>query len=67
MDPLAAGDGSVRFRGVLEAAGIRVAPEGSRAHAVRGLHICRLAATAPPTLPEAVLPEYVRCPDAKPR
>ena len=66
VDPLAAGDGSVRFRGVLEAAGIRVAPEGSRAHVVRGLHICRLAATAPPTPPEAVVPDYVRCPDAKP-
>jgi tRNA threonylcarbamoyladenosine biosynthesis protein TsaB len=66
-NPLAAGDGSVRFRGVLEAAGIRVEPEGSRAHVVRALHICRLAADAPPTPPEAVLPEYVRLPDAKPR
>jgi tRNA threonylcarbamoyladenosine biosynthesis protein TsaB len=67
LSPLAAGDGSVRFRGVLEAAGIRVEPEGSRAHVVRALHICRLAAAAPPTPPEAVLPEYVRLPDAKPR
>jgi tRNA threonylcarbamoyladenosine biosynthesis protein TsaB len=67
LDPLAAGDGSVRFRSVLEAAGIRVEPEGSRAHGVRALHVCRLAAKAPPTPPEAVLPEYVRSPDAKPR
>lgn len=67
LSPLAAGDGSVRFRGVLEAAGIRVEPEGSRAHVVRGLHVCRLAASVPPTPPEAVLPEYVRLPDAKPR
>jgi tRNA threonylcarbamoyladenosine biosynthesis protein TsaB len=67
LDPLAAGDGAVRFDGVLEAAGIRVEPEGSRAHAVRALHICRLAAAVPPTPPEAVLPEYVRLPDAKPR
>jgi tRNA threonylcarbamoyladenosine biosynthesis protein TsaB len=65
--PLAAGDGSVRFRGVLEAAGIRVEPEGSHAHVVRGLNVCRLGATAPPKAPEAVLPEYVRTPDAKPR
>jgi tRNA threonylcarbamoyladenosine biosynthesis protein TsaB len=65
--PLAIGDGSVRFRGVLEAAGIRVLPEGARAHVVRALHICRLAATAPPKAPEAVLPEYIRSPDAKPR
>jgi tRNA threonylcarbamoyladenosine biosynthesis protein TsaB len=67
LSPLAAGDGSIRFRGVLEAAGIRVEPEGSRAHVVRALHVCRLAAAAPPTAPEAVLPEYLRLPDAKPR
>jgi tRNA threonylcarbamoyladenosine biosynthesis protein TsaB len=65
--PLAAGDGSVRFRSVLEAAGIRVEPAGSGAHVVRGLHLCRLAAAAAPTPPEAVLPEYLRLPDAKPR
>jgi tRNA threonylcarbamoyladenosine biosynthesis protein TsaB len=67
LSPLAVGDGSVRFRGVLEAAGIPVEPEGSRAHVVSALHICRLAAAVPPTPPEAVLPEYVRLPDAKPR
>ena len=67
LNPLAAGDGSVRFEGVLEAAGIRVEPKGSRAHAVRALHICRLAAAVPPAPPEAVLPEYVRLPDAQPR
>ena len=66
VTPLAAGDGSVRFRGVLEAAGILVEPEGSRAHVVRALHICRLAADTPPVPPEAVVPEYVRLPDAKP-
>jgi tRNA threonylcarbamoyladenosine biosynthesis protein TsaB len=67
LTPLAAGDGAVRFQGVLEAAGIRIEPEGSGAHVVRGLHVCRLAATATPGPPEAVLPEYVRLPDAKPR
>jgi tRNA threonylcarbamoyladenosine biosynthesis protein TsaB len=67
LTPLAAGDGAVRFQGVLEAAGIRVEPEGSGAHVVRGLHVCRLAAIATPGPPEAVLPEYVRLPDAKPR
>jgi tRNA threonylcarbamoyladenosine biosynthesis protein TsaB len=67
LSPLAAGDGSVRFRGVLEAAGIPVEPEGSRAHVVSAQQICRLAAAVPPTPPEAVLPEYVRLPDAKPQ
>jgi tRNA threonylcarbamoyladenosine biosynthesis protein TsaB len=65
--PLAVGDGSVRSRSVLEAAGIRVEPAGSGAHVVRGLHICRLAAVAAAEPPEAVLPEYIRLPDAKPR
>jgi tRNA threonylcarbamoyladenosine biosynthesis protein TsaB len=66
-NPVAAGDGSVRFREVLEAAGVRVAPDGSEAHAVRALHVCRLAAAVPPTPPEAVLPNYIRAPDAIPR
>ena len=67
LDPLAAGDGSVRFREVLEAAGLRLAPEGSRANVVRGLAVCRLAAVTPPAPPEAVLPDYHRAPDARPR
>ena len=64
--PLAAGDGSVRFRGVLEAAGIRVAPDSSRSHVVRALQVCRLAVKAPSTPPQAVLPDYLRLPDATP-
>ena len=67
LQPLAAGDGSVRFRDVLEAAGTQVAAPGSRAHVVRGLSICRLALDAPPAVPQAVLPQYLREPDAKPR
>jgi tRNA threonylcarbamoyladenosine biosynthesis protein TsaB len=64
---LAAGDGSVRFRGVLEAAGISVMPDDSRAHVVRALHVCRLAAEVPGVAPQAVLPDYLRAPDAKPQ
>lgn len=64
--PLAAGDGSVRFREVLETTGIRVAAPGSRAHVVRGLSVCRLAAGLGATPRDAVLPEYLRLPDAKP-
>jgi tRNA threonylcarbamoyladenosine biosynthesis protein TsaB len=65
--PLAAGDGSVRFRGVLEAAGISVMPDDSRAHVVRALHVCRLASAVPGVAPQAVLPDYLRAPDAKPQ
>jgi tRNA threonylcarbamoyladenosine biosynthesis protein TsaB len=63
LTPLAAGDGSLRFRQVLEAAGARVAPDRSQAHVVRALHLCRLARDAPATPPEAVLPAYLRAPD----
>ena len=63
---LAVGDGSIRFRAVLEAAGIRVAPDDSGLHVVRAAHVCRLAAEVPPERPEAVLPTYIRDPDAEP-
>jgi tRNA threonylcarbamoyladenosine biosynthesis protein TsaB len=63
---LAAGDGSIRFREALESAGILVAPGDSRMHVVRGLYICRLAATVQPAPPESVVPCYLRAPDAKP-
>ena len=67
VTPLAAGDGSLRFRGMLEEAGIPVEPDDSLAHVVRALYICRLAEGAPDEPPEAVLPEYLREPDAKPQ
>lgn len=67
LTPLAAGDGSVRFRDVFEAAGVRVAPDGSAGHVVRALHVCRLASAAPAVSPEALLPDYLRLPDAKPQ
>jgi tRNA threonylcarbamoyladenosine biosynthesis protein TsaB len=67
ISPLAAGDGSLRFRGVLEAAGISVMPDESRAHVVRALHVCRLGAAVPGVAPQAVLPDYLRLPDAKPQ
>lgn len=62
---VSAGDGSLRFREVLEAAGIEIAPAG--AHAVRALHVCRLARRVPAASPETVLPHYLRDPDAKPQ
>jgi tRNA threonylcarbamoyladenosine biosynthesis protein TsaB len=65
--PLAAGDGSIRFRGMLEEAGIPVEPEDSEAHVVRALHVCRLGEGAQDESPEAVLPEYLREPDVGPQ
>jgi tRNA threonylcarbamoyladenosine biosynthesis protein TsaB len=63
---VAVGDGSLRFRQNLEAAGVRVPPDGSELHVVRALHVCRLAAAVPAQQPEAVLPTYIRDPDAEP-
>jgi tRNA threonylcarbamoyladenosine biosynthesis protein TsaB len=65
--PLAIGDGSVRFREALEAAGIMVAPDEAGVHVVRGLHVCRLARGVVDEPPEAVFPNYLRAPDAKPQ
>jgi tRNA threonylcarbamoyladenosine biosynthesis protein TsaB len=67
LSPLAAGDGSIRFRGTLEEARIPVLPQDSEAHVVRALHVCRLAEGAADEPPEAVLPEYLREPDVGPR
>ena len=67
LTPLAAGDGSIRFRGMLEDAGIPVVPDDSAAHVVRALHVCRLAVSAQDEPPEAVLPDYLREPDARPQ
>jgi tRNA threonylcarbamoyladenosine biosynthesis protein TsaB len=65
--PRGVGDGSVRFRDVLEAAGVDVAPGDSRSHVVRGLSVCRMAAATAAMPVGAVLPDYLRLPDAKPR
>jgi tRNA threonylcarbamoyladenosine biosynthesis protein TsaB len=65
--PLAAGDGSIRFRQVLEAAGAEIPDDDSELHVVRALSICRLAEGTPGAPPEAVLPDYLREPDAKPQ
>lgn len=67
FDPLAAGNGSVRFRDTLESAGIRVAPAGSRSHLAGGLAVCRLGAAAAAVPPATVRPDYLRAPDAKPQ
>jgi tRNA threonylcarbamoyladenosine biosynthesis protein TsaB len=63
---LAAGDGSLRFREFLEAGGVAVAEPDSASHVVRALHVCRLAEGTPAVPADAVLPRYLRDPDAKP-
>ena len=65
--PQAAGDGSLRFRDELEAAGVAVAPAESPLHVVSAAHLCRRALHAPDVEPEQVIPNYLREPDAIPR
>lgn len=60
----AAGDGSLRFRDELEAAGVAVAPAESPLHVVSAGHLCRRALGAPDVAPEQVVPNYLREPDA---
>jgi tRNA threonylcarbamoyladenosine biosynthesis protein TsaB len=64
---LAVGDGAVRFRQELERAGAVVPVDGSPLHRVSALEVCRLGAAAEPTDRDALLPDYRREPDARPR
>jgi tRNA threonylcarbamoyladenosine biosynthesis protein TsaB len=63
----AAGDGAIRFRSELEAAGVAVPPDDSLVHRVGAGALCRLAAEGPTAERDALVPEYVRAPDAIPR
>jgi tRNA threonylcarbamoyladenosine biosynthesis protein TsaB len=62
--PLAAGDGSVRFRAILEAAGALVPPDSDPVHRVSASRICALAPNEV-TGGISVEPVYLRRPDAE--
>ena len=66
LTPLAVGDGSVRS-GKSSRRRARVAPAESSSHTVSALQVCRLAIGTAPVPAEAVVPDYLRTPDAKPR
>jgi len=59
---LAVGDGALRYRAELEAAGVEVAPADSELHELAAGAICRLAAAG---VAAAALPDYLRAPDAE--
>ncbi len=63
--PLAAGDGSLRFRQQLESAGVEVLPDADPAHRIAARHVCALAAGVESGLPTDVKPAYLRRPDAE--
>jgi tRNA threonylcarbamoyl adenosine modification protein YeaZ len=64
--PLAVGDGAVRFEEELASAGAAVPPAGADVHRLSAVHICRLGAKREPADRDALLPTYLREPDAKP-
>jgi tRNA threonylcarbamoyladenosine biosynthesis protein TsaB len=61
------GDGAVRFRMELERAGAVIPADASPLHRVSALQVCRLGAVGAPADRDALLPDYRREPDAKPR
>jgi tRNA threonylcarbamoyladenosine biosynthesis protein TsaB len=61
----AAGDGAVRFRAEIEAAGAAVLPEQDPANRLSARWICKLGAEIEPTEAAAVRPMYLRRPDAE--
>ncbi len=62
---LAAGSGTIRFRGELEAAGADVLPDSDPAHRISARHVCLLAESGSPALLESIEPIYLRPPDAE--
>ena len=62
----AVGDGAVRFRAELEAAGVAVPVDGSAVHRIAAAPLCRLGAAGEPAERDRLLPDYRREPDAKP-
>ena len=62
----AVGDGAVRFRAVLEAAGVVIPADDSSVHRISAAPLCRLGAEGEPAERDRLLPDYRREPDAKP-
>jgi tRNA threonylcarbamoyladenosine biosynthesis protein TsaB len=62
---LAVGDGSVRFREQLQAAGAEVPGDSSPLHRVSARALCEAAAEAAEEPAGAVRPDYLRLPDAE--
>ena len=62
---MAVGDGAVAFRDKLEPAAVAVPADGNPCHRVSAVAICRLASESAPVARDALVPEYVRLPDAE--
>jgi len=64
-DWLGVGDGAVRFRSVLEQAGMSIPADHSPLHRVSATVLAQLGARADPVARTEVLPDYQRLPDAE--
>ena len=64
--PLAVGDGAVRFRAELQRAGAVVPADDAPVHRLSAEHVCRLGATGRVVGLGALVPDYIREPDATP-
>jgi tRNA threonylcarbamoyladenosine biosynthesis protein TsaB len=64
---LGVGDGAVRFRDQLVQAGVTVPEPDAPVHRLSAATICRLGAQAEPAPRDAVVPSYLRLPDAEQR
>lgn len=62
---LAVGDGALRFREELERGGAVVPAPSDPAHRIGAAAVCGLAASAPDRGRDAVVPDYLRVPDAE--
>jgi tRNA threonylcarbamoyladenosine biosynthesis protein TsaB len=62
---LAVGDGAVRFREPLDAAGAHTPPDSSPLHRISAAAICELGARATAASIDALVPDYRRRPDAE--
>jgi tRNA threonylcarbamoyladenosine biosynthesis protein TsaB len=63
--PRALGDGAVRFREQLEAAGAEVPADEEDVHRISAAHLCVLAEGVGAAAPEGIEPIYLRRPDAE--
>jgi tRNA threonylcarbamoyladenosine biosynthesis protein TsaB len=62
---LGVGDGAIRFSDQLVQAGVTVPEPASAVHRLDPATLCRLAVEAEPAPRDAVVPEYLRLPDAE--
>ncbi len=65
FSPVAGGDGSLRFRSILEGSGATVLDAADPAHRVSARHLCELGGAIAPVGVTDLQPIYIRRPDAE--